>query len=94
MDALAAAFPIGLLIYLMVKKRPLPAGRALPVAALVLYLLQLAWFRAAPNVVHAAVLEGLLTALTPILIVWGRSCSSRPWSTRGPWTPSEPGSIR
>ena len=40
MDALAAAFPIGLLIYLMVKKRPLPAGRALPVAALVLYLLQ------------------------------------------------------
>jgi lactate permease len=44
-DALAAAFPIG--------------------------LLQLASFKAAPNVVPAAVLEGLLTALTPIPIVWG-----------------------
>jgi len=44
---------------------------ALPLAALVLYALLLNYFAVRPVLVHAAVVEGLLTAFTPILIVWG-----------------------
>jgi len=44
---------------------------ALPLAALVLYALLLNYFAVRPVLVPATVVEGLLTAFTPILIVWG-----------------------
>jgi len=71
LDLLLAALPVALLVYWMTKKRSLPSNRALPLAALVLYALLLGYFAVRPVLVHAAVVEGLLTALTPILIVWG-----------------------
>ncbi|MFN7138854.1 MAG: L-lactate permease, partial [Limisphaerales bacterium] len=71
MDVLVAIAPILLLIYLMAKKKSMPSGRALPLSALVLYVLQLTYFATDPNLLNAAVLQGLLTAFTPILIVWG-----------------------
>jgi lactate permease len=71
LDPIMAALPLGLLVFWMTKERALPSNRALPLAALVLYSLLLGYFRMRPVVVHAAVMEGLLTALTPILIVWG-----------------------
>ncbi len=70
-DFVVAALPIALLILLMVKPDPMPSQRALPLAALVLYLLRLTWFKTDPNATNATVLQGLLTAWTPILIVWG-----------------------
>jgi len=71
LDLLAAALPIVLLVYWMTKKDGMPSNRALPLAALLLYGVLLGWFALGPRLVHAAVVEGLLTALTPIMIVWG-----------------------
>lgn len=47
------------------------AAQGLPLAALVLYLLRLIYFDSDPNLTHANVIDGLLTALTPLLIVTG-----------------------
>ncbi len=49
----------------------MPSARALPLAAIVAYGIRLVWFREDSHVVNAAVVAGLLTALTPISIVWG-----------------------
>ncbi len=71
MDLVFAALPIVLLVYWMTKKNSMSSNRALPLAALLLYGILLGWFRTGWVLVHAAVVEGLLAALTPILIVWG-----------------------
>jgi lactate permease len=71
LDLLLAALPIGLLVYWMTKKQSVPSNRALPLAALLLYAILLVHFSIGPRLVHAAVAEGLLTALTPISIVLG-----------------------
>jgi len=71
LDLILAALPVVLLVYLMTKKQSVSSNRALPLAALVLYVILLTYFAMRPVLVHAAVVEGLLTALTPILIVWG-----------------------
>jgi lactate permease len=71
LDILFAALPLAVLIHLMARRRSMRASRALPLAAALMYLAQLAWFAAPPDHVHAAVLNGLLTAATPILIVAG-----------------------
>ncbi len=68
---LFSALPVALLIILMTKKNSMPSNRALPLAALVLYVILLGYFGAHPLLVHAAIVDGLLTALTPILIVLG-----------------------
>jgi lactate permease len=70
-DLLAAVLPIALLVYWMTRKNSMPSNRALPLAALLLYGILLVWFGLGARLAHAAVVEGLLTALTPILIVWG-----------------------
>lgn len=71
MSFLLSALPIGLLIYWMTKRRPMPSTRALPLAALVLYVLLHVYFGIATRSIHAALIDGLLTAWTPILIVLG-----------------------
>jgi lactate permease len=71
LDLILAALPVALLVFLMIKKRSMSSNRALPLSALVLYVILLTYFRTQPVLVHAAVVEGLLTAFTPILIVWG-----------------------
>jgi len=71
LDLILAALPVALLVFLMTKKRSMSSNRALPLSALVLYVILLTYFRTQPVLVHAAVVEGLLTAFTPILIVWG-----------------------
>ena len=70
-DLVFAAAPILLLIYWMTKKTPMPSAKALPLAALLAYGIQVAWFRTDTATINAAVVAGLLTALTPISIVWG-----------------------
>lgn len=66
-----AYFPIVLLIFLMTKKNSMPSHRALPLSALVLYCILLLVFKQPANATHAAVIEGLLVAWTPILIIGG-----------------------
>lgn len=55
----------------MVKKHGMPAFRALPLCALLVYLICLIVFGYAPNLIHANVLKGMLVAWTPILIIGG-----------------------
>ncbi len=66
-----AGLPIGLLVHWMTRRDGLPSSRALPLAALLLYAILLVYFRLPPLLVHAAVVDGLLTALTPVAIVLG-----------------------
>jgi len=70
-DFILAAFPIGLLIWLMTKPRPLPSTHAFAVAALVAYVVRCWYFQTPQLLVNAAVITGLLEALTPITIVFG-----------------------
>lgn len=71
LDFIFAGLPIGLLIYWMTKRDGMASSRALPLAALLLYGILLLYFGLNPVLVHAAVAKGLLTALTPIVIVLG-----------------------
>jgi lactate permease len=71
MDFLLAILPIAVLIYVMTKKRPWPSHVSLPFAAALVYFLTLVHFRLDPNLVNATVVNGALSALTPISIIWG-----------------------
>jgi len=71
MDLFFAALPIGFLIFVMTKKNGLPSTVAFALAALLTYLIRLWYFKTSPNLAHAAILSGLLSALTPISIVFG-----------------------
>ena len=71
MDFHLAILPIGFLIYVMTKKDPWPSHRSLPIAAILVYLLVLIHSRLDPNLVNTTVVNGALSALTPISIIWG-----------------------
>ncbi len=64
-------FPIILLIWLMTKKSSMPSFQALPLVALILYVVKLVYFDIDANLVNATVVNGLLTAWVPISIVFG-----------------------
>jgi len=71
MDFLLAVLPIAFLIYVMTKKESWPSHRSLPVVAALVYFLVLVHSRLDANLVNATVLNGALSALTPISIIWG-----------------------
>src|SRR5215813_11018733 len=71
MDFFLAILPIGFLLYVMTKKDPWPSHTSLPFAAILVYLLVLIHSQLDPNLVNATVVNGALTALTPISIIWG-----------------------
>jgi lactate permease len=71
MDFLLAILPIAVLIYVMTKRRAWPSHISLPIAAALVYFLTLVYFRLDPNLVNATVVNGALSALTPISIIWG-----------------------
>ena len=71
MDFLLAILPIAVLIYVMTKKKSWPSHISLPFAAALVYLLVLVRSRLDPNLVNATVVNGTLSALTPISIIWG-----------------------
>jgi lactate permease len=71
MDLFFAALPIAFLIFVMTKKRGLPSTVAFALAALLTYTVRIWFFKTSPNLAHAAILNGLLQALTPISIVFG-----------------------
>jgi lactate permease len=71
MDFLLAILPIGFLIYVMTKKDPWPSHVSLPCAATLVYLVVLVRTRLDANLVNATVVNGTLSALTPVSIIWG-----------------------
>jgi lactate permease len=71
MDFLLAILPIAVLIYVMTKKRSWPSHISLPFAGALVYVLTLIHFRLDANLVNATVVNGALSALTPISIIWG-----------------------
>jgi lactate permease len=71
MDVFFAALPIGFLIFVMTKKNGLPSMVAFGLAALLTYAVRIWFFETSPNLAHAAIVSGLLQALTPISIVFG-----------------------
>ncbi|TCJ94035.1 lactate permease [Volucribacter psittacicida] len=64
-------FPIILLIYLMVKRNGMPSYIALPLIALLVYILQLTYFDQAAILLNANIISGLISTLTPITIIFG-----------------------
>ncbi|MDJ0759056.1 MAG: L-lactate permease [Woeseiaceae bacterium] len=70
-DLIVAVLPIAVLIWLMTKSEALASHRALPLVALMTYAAKLLWFADDPNLVNATVVQGLMEAWTPILIIWG-----------------------
>jgi lactate permease len=71
MDAAISIAPIVILIYLMTKRNSMASHVALPLVALLVYGSKLIYFESDPNLVNATVVEGLLSAWTPILIIGG-----------------------
>ena len=71
-DLFLAALPIVFLIVVMTKPNPLPATVAFSLAAALAFIVRLQLiFRTAFPLLSAAVISGLLDALTPISIVFG-----------------------
>lgn len=66
-----ALAPIVILVILMTKSHPWPAFKALPLAAVLMYLVKTIGFELEANVANAVAFSGVFQALTPILIVWG-----------------------
>lgn len=64
-------FPIVLLIFLMVKKNGLASYIALPLIALLVYILQLTYFQNPFGLINANAISGIIAALTPITIIFG-----------------------
>ncbi|TVR80936.1 MAG: L-lactate permease [Rhodospirillales bacterium] len=71
LDFIMAVAPIVILIFLMVKKNSWPAYLALPFSALLVYGIKVVYFGSDPNLINATVVAGMLTAFTPIFIIWG-----------------------
>ena len=71
MDFLLAVLPIAFLIYVMTKRDSWPSHKSLPVVAALVYFLVLVHSRLDANLVNATVVNGTLSALTPISIIWG-----------------------
>jgi lactate permease len=71
MELFFSALPIVLLIFVMTKKNGLPSTVAFGLAALLTYLVRIWFFKTNPNLAHAAIVSGMLQALTPISIVFG-----------------------
>lgn len=70
-DFFFAALPIALLIFAMVKPRPVPSSIAFAFTAVLAYIVRLTWFGDGFPLLNAAVVVGLLDALTPIAILFG-----------------------
>lgn len=70
-DFLFAALPIAILIFVMTKPRPVPSTVAFALAAVLAYGIRFFWFGSGFFVLNAAVVSGLLDALTPIAILFG-----------------------
>lgn len=75
--------PIVLLIFLMVKKNGLPSYIAIPAIALLIYVLQLFYFKNDFTLINANVISGVIATLTPITIIFGAILFNRMMEVSG-----------
>eukprot|EP00172_Hildenbrandia_rubra_P001503 Plantae.Rhodophyta-Hildenbrandia_rubra.ctg20682.p1 GENE.Plantae.Rhodophyta-Hildenbrandia_rubra.ctg20682~~Plantae.Rhodophyta-Hildenbrandia_rubra.ctg20682.p1 ORF type:complete len:405 (-),score=37.85 Plantae.Rhodophyta-Hildenbrandia_rubra.ctg20682:370-1584(-) len=68
-DVILCLFPVVLLLLLTLLPPRLPAHKTLPMAAVALYLIHLAYLGTPSDIVHSSVLSGALDTLTPLSIV-------------------------
>ncbi|MDO4814898.1 MAG: L-lactate permease [Gemella sp.] len=71
MDVLLSIIPIVLLIWLMTKKNAMPSYIALPLTALLVYLVHLFWFKTDFALLNSGLITGSLAVLTPITVIAG-----------------------
>lgn len=76
-------FPIVLLIYLMVKRNSTPSFIALPLIALLVYVLQLTYFGQDFMLVNANVISGIIATQTPVTIIFGAILFNRMMEVSG-----------
>lgn len=70
-DFLLAVLPIALLVFVMTKPKPMASAPAFLLAALLAFTIRAFYFSTPFNLLNASVILGLLSALTPISIVFG-----------------------
>ena len=71
MNFVLSTLPLIMLIWLMVKRNSVSSFVALSVAAIMLYIIRICCFHEAHLLLHAGIIQGVLTAWTPILVIWG-----------------------
>ena len=71
LDFFMAILPLIILIYMMTKKNSSPTNVALPLTALLVYVMRLIYFGSEPNLMNATLVKGAHEALTSITIIWG-----------------------
>lgn len=76
-------FPIVLLIWLMVKKNSMPSYIALPIVALLIYVIKIAYFGDDFMLLNATAASGLVSTLTPITVIFGAIMFNRMMETTG-----------
>ena len=83
MPLFLSIFPIVLLIWLMVKKNSVPSYIALPVTAVLIYIIQMFYFNSPALALNANVAAGLVATLTPITVIFGAIMFNRMMETTG-----------
>ncbi|MDY6848102.1 MAG: hypothetical protein AB7F20_00560 [Geoalkalibacter sp.] len=86
MDLLLSLFPIALLIYLMTRKKAVLSYRALPLVAVILYILKLAYFGTDHNRVSWGHRWSSPRVCTDLHYFLRHIRCSRRWNTAAPWT--------
>ncbi|WP_416191994.1 L-lactate permease [Neisseria sp. CCUG12390] len=76
-------FPIVLLIWLMVKKNSMPSYIALPIVAVLIYVIKIAYFGDDFMLLNATAASGLVSTLTPITVIFGAIMFNRMMETTG-----------
>ncbi|KLN96912.1 L-lactate permease [Moellerella wisconsensis] len=71
MSLFLSVAPIIMLIWMMTKRRSLPSYIALPLTALVIYGIQLIWFKNDYVLLNANIITAFISVLTPISIIAG-----------------------
>lgn len=83
MNLLLSLLPIVLLIFLIVKPKGMPPYIALPAIAVLIYLLQIIWFKQPFMLLNANIVSGVISTLTPITIVFGAILFNRMMEVSG-----------
>lgn len=71
MDVILSLFPIAILLYTTLKSNPLPTTQSLPLAALLIWFVRIAYLQSDPLETCALAILGFFSAITPITIVAG-----------------------
>ncbi|WP_165010314.1 L-lactate permease [Neisseria yangbaofengii] len=76
-------FPIVFLIWLMVKKNSMPSYIALPIVAVLIYVIKITYFGDDFMLLNATAASGLVSTLTPITVIFGAIMFNRMMETTG-----------